>query len=288
VDLPAAVQSPIDLGYALLNWGSSQLGTGIWLVNLVCAALLVWGLWKVAVRQPNPWLVFVVAVPYLIIVVGMGYTRQAAAIGLAMVATSAFLEKRWWAFMFAMVGAAMFHQTAIILLPIFALSLSTNRYFSIAMILAVALILFQFLITEEEVSRMTEYYVTEEMKSQGAWVRVGMNVLPALLFLIKQRHFGFSDQERKLWRNISLCALLALVTLVIFDWSTLVDRLSLYFLMLQVVILGRLPWAIARESRDQLLLIAGVIMYSLAIQFVWLNYAVHAEFWIPYKTTLFS
>jgi hypothetical protein len=221
-------------------------------------------------------------------VVGMGYTRQAAAIGLAMVATSAFLEKRWWAFMFAMVGAAMFHQTAIILLPIFALSLSTNRYFSIAMILAVALILFQFLITEEEVSRMTEYYVTEEMKSQGAWVRVGMNVLPALLFLIKQRHFGFPDQERKLWRNISLCALLALVTLVIFDWSTLVDRLSLYFLMLQVVILGRLPWAIARESRDQLLLIAGVIMYSLAIQFVWLNYAVHAEFWIPYKTTLFS
>ena len=70
-----------DFGYQLLNWVARNLGAGLWVVNLTCASIFGWGLWRFAKIQQAPWLTLLVAVPYLVIVVAMGYTRQAVAIG---------------------------------------------------------------------------------------------------------------------------------------------------------------------------------------------------------------
>lgn len=81
-------------GYALVNWISYKIGGGIYLVNLVCGALFMYGLWKFCSREPNPILAFLIAVPYLVIVVAMGYTRQSVAIGLVLLAMYFFFEKK--------------------------------------------------------------------------------------------------------------------------------------------------------------------------------------------------
>ena len=49
------------------------------------AVPFTYGLFRICRQQPNPWLALVVATPFLIIVVGMGYTRQAAAMGFLMI-----------------------------------------------------------------------------------------------------------------------------------------------------------------------------------------------------------
>ena len=68
----------------LLNWFAGQNELGFWFVNTVCGGIFSYGLIAFARSQPRPWLALAVAVPYLIIVVAMGYTRQAAAIGFVM------------------------------------------------------------------------------------------------------------------------------------------------------------------------------------------------------------
>ena len=68
--------------YGALNWISALLGTGIYLVNGVCCALLGFGTISASMRFREPWLAVLIAVPYLLIVVGLGYVRQGAAIGL--------------------------------------------------------------------------------------------------------------------------------------------------------------------------------------------------------------
>jgi hypothetical protein len=73
---------------------AQQLGSDVWLVNLVCGLLTVWGVAALARREPQPWLALLIAIPYLIIVVGMGYTRQAAALGLVMVGLASLLNDR--------------------------------------------------------------------------------------------------------------------------------------------------------------------------------------------------
>ena len=79
----------IDPAYGALNWIAGQLGAGLWLVNLVCGLLFMFGLVRFARAQPNPWLAVAVAVPYFIIGVGMGYSRQAVAIALSMAGLAA-------------------------------------------------------------------------------------------------------------------------------------------------------------------------------------------------------
>ena len=61
-----------DPAYVTLNWISSELGGGVYLVNLFAAALFSWGLVSFCRAQPRPWLALAVAVPYLVTVVAMG------------------------------------------------------------------------------------------------------------------------------------------------------------------------------------------------------------------------
>jgi hypothetical protein len=66
------------------------------------------------------------------------------------------------------------------------------------------------------------------------------------------------------------------------EGSTAVDRLALYLIPMQLFVLGNLPHALSRGGTNRLILNA-VIASSIAVQFVWLNYAQHAEAWIPYR-----
>lgn len=73
-----------DPGYQLFNWAAHHLGLQIWSVNLVAATFFGWGLYRLCSVQPSPWLAFAVAVPYMVVVVAMGYTRQSMALGVLM------------------------------------------------------------------------------------------------------------------------------------------------------------------------------------------------------------
>ena len=73
-----------DPGYQALNWLVQEWNGEIWWVNSVSAAIFAWGLIRLCQNQPRPMLAVLVAVPYLIIVVAMGYTRQSIAIGILM------------------------------------------------------------------------------------------------------------------------------------------------------------------------------------------------------------
>lgn len=115
-----------DPGYYFLNWLATSLGANIAFVNVACAAIVIIGLTRFCREQPFPMLAYLVAVPYLLIVVSMGYTRQSAALGLAMIALSELANNRQKGFVFWVLFAALFHKSAVLLLPIAAVSASTN------------------------------------------------------------------------------------------------------------------------------------------------------------------
>jgi hypothetical protein len=272
-----------DPGYSALNWLALQLGADMWFINLICAGFFTWGLVRFTRQQPNPWLAMCVAVPYLIIVVAMGYTRQAVAIGFMLAGLSEFRHRhsmvRFGAYIIA---GALFHKTAIIILPIVAFAATQNRWLMIGLGGILGLILYYLLLNAGIDTLMTNY-VEAEYDAQGAAIRVSMNVLPAVIFLLFQRRFGLEDFDRKLWRNFSLAALGALALLLVMRSSVVVDRLALYLIPLQLVVFSRLPFAFAKGGKPNGLLTVGVIAYSATVQFVWLTSATHASYWLPYK-----
>lgn len=271
-----------DPGYGLVNWIAAQLGWQIWFVNLVCGAIFSWGLIKFARQQPNPWLAVLIAVPYLIIVVAMGYTRQGVAIGfilagLAGIERSSLLRFAGYAFL-----AALFHKSAVVVLPLVALAATQRRIIIVPMLLGTAVLLY-YLFLDAAVDRLVTNYVDAEYQSEGAAIRVAMNVPPAIIFLLFHKRFELAEQSRKIWRNLALASLAALVLLGLTTATTAIDRIALYLIPLQMFVLSRMPTAFGTRGGTNGMLLALVIAYSATIQLVWLNYATHATEWLPYR-----
>jgi hypothetical protein len=266
-------------GYQLLNWTIQGMGLRLWAVNLVCGSIFAWGLYRLCRIQPSPFTAMLVAVPYLVIVVAMGYTRQSVAIGILM-AGLASLSRNGSLLRFAIyvAVAALFHKTAVVAFPLAALTGRRGPLLNVLLVGSIGFFMYDFFL-EDSLANFMKNYVQAEYSSQGALIRVLMNFLPAILALTMGSRLGFSETERKLWRNFALASFALLVLVVVSPSTTAVDRIALYILPIQIAVLSRVPGGLMNELTGKLV----VVSYSLAVQFVWLNFAAHADFWVPYK-----
>lgn len=270
-----------DIAYGLLTWMSGKLTGSVYLVNLVCAGIFVLGLIHFANHSPRPWLAVAVAVPYLVIVVAMGYTRQGSAIGLVMFGLVALHKGQLRKFVGWIFSAALFHKTALILIPL-AIFSGRKKWLSILGVLLTGVLLFNLMLAEY-VDTLVAGYITDEYASSGAGVRIAMNILPALIFIIFRNRFELTESQKNFWTWMSLAAFVFLILLKVSPSSTAVDRVALYWIPIQLFIWSRVPSAMGRNSKSQFLWTIGVITYCFAVQFVWLFYAAHSLYWLPYK-----
>lgn len=270
-----------DPGYTLVAWLVAQFGGSVYLLNFLCALPLAFGTIRLSRRQPWPTLALLAAVPYLLIVVGMGYTRQSAAIGFAMLGLVALGDRRQRAFVAWILLAATFHKSAVLLLPIAALAATHHRAWTYFWVGVVTLIGTWVFLSDSADTLVQNYVVSDYAEaSQGAATRVLMNAVPSLLAVIFRRSLFPDDAERKLWVWMALISLACLPLLPIS--ATGVDRMALYFIPLQLVVFARLPRAV-KATHWRTLVVLGIIAYYAIVQFVWLNFASHAFAWLPYR-----
>ncbi|HHP7246257.1 MAG TPA: EpsG family protein [Elainellaceae cyanobacterium] len=270
-----------DPGYYVLGWLFVKIGGSIYWLNVFCAAILVSGTFRLANAQPRPWLALVIALPYLLIVVGMGYTRQAAAIGLVMWGLVALQNKRVVVFSVSVLCAALFHKTALLMLPIAALAHSRRRIWT-AVWVAVLFMLGFIVLLDDDVDALYSNYVISEyaFASEGAAVRLAMNAVAAVIFILFSRRLVNDRSERQLYWWLSWVTVACLPFLAISP--TAVDRIALYLIPLQLVIFSRLPDLAGRKNNRQTLYLSVIAYYAL-VQFVWLNFASNRSGWVPYE-----
>jgi hypothetical protein len=275
------MQELTDPGYYGLSWLLAQLGANIYALNLLCAIPLVIGMIVLARRQPMPWMALFAAVPYLLMVVGMGYTRQSAAIGFAMLGLSALGRGRAVAFVAWVLVGALFHKTAVLLLPIAGLAATRNRIWTLFWV-GVMTGVGTWLFLSDSSDNLWANYVQSDYAdaSQGAGIRVAMNVVPAVLMLWLRQRLVPDPLERRLWIWMSILSLACVPLLQLSP--TAVDRMALYFIPLQLFVFARLP-SVAPASRDRTLIVLGIVGYYTSVEYVWLNFAAMAYAWVPYQ-----
>jgi general stress protein CsbA len=272
-----------DPAYSLLNWVAARTGLGTYFVNTVCAAIFSWGLVVFCRAQPRPWLALVVAVPYLVTVVAMGYTRQGTAIGLAMLGLVALTERKLLRFAVFVVLAALFHKSAVILMPLAVLAGTRHRLWTVFWVV-LSTGLFYVLLLQDSVDVLQATYIEAQYQSQGAALRLAMNAVPAVIFLWLRHRFVMPQSERMFWTWMSLGALGFVGWLVVSPSSTAVDRVALYWIPLQLFVLSRLPDALGnRNGRNNGTWVRWVVVYSATVLFVWLVFATHSRNWLPYQ-----
>ena len=271
-----------DPAFVIFNLLSVKSGLGVYLLNTLSAVFFCWGLIVFCRAQPRPWLALTVAVPYLITVVAMGYTRQGVAIGVAMVAMTALGQGGILRFVLWIALASSFHKSAIILLPMAILANSRRRIFTLLWVGVTAAVLF-LLMVQEALTFLMGGYLEDAMQSSGAAIRLTMNAIPAALFLVLRKRFRLELEQRSFWTWMSLSALLLLALLFVSPSSTAVDRMALYWIPLQLFVLSRIPNALGLKDGKNVLWVSAVVGYSAMIHFVWLVYADTAFAWLPYQ-----
>lgn len=271
--------------YGLLNLVADRLGMGIWAVNIVCSVLFAWGLIRFAKLQPNPWLAIVVAVPFLAIVVAMGFTRQGAAIGLAMLALVALHNNSIRTSIFYVLLASTFHRSALVLIPLIGISNTQNRFQVLFFTLMASVLGYVFLL-DSAVDRYSTTYVEQVYQADGAAPRLAMNIIPALVVIFFSQRLRLEGAERRLWTAFA-CLGLLLNILLLFTASTVaLDRIGIYVIPMQMLVFSRLPLIFNPEGQPSKLITFGIVAYAAVVQFVWLNFASNAEYWLPYKFIL--
>lgn len=268
-----------DPAYMAVNWLGAQWGGGIYFVNLVCALLVMWGVATFARQQPLPWLALLVAVPYMLVVVAMGYTRQSVALGFELLALVALMNGQQRRFVFYVLCGALFHKSAVLLLPLAALATSEKKLVAVLWV-GLTTLLIGALVLFEHQQALWENYVVAGMVSEGGGIRVAMNVVPALLFLAFRKRLAATPLERRLWGWIALFSLLCIPLVGVA--STAVDRVALYFMPIQIYVFARIG-LLAYSRWGRTVLVTGVVLGYATTQWVWLHYATHAHCWLPYR-----
>lgn len=267
-----------DPGYMAINWLAAQLGGGIYMVNTICAIIVVWGVFSIAKQQPLPWLALSIAVPYLLVVVSMGYTRQSVAIGFVLLSLSALIDRRYIKFYILVFLATLFHKTAIVFFVLPSLLAERNRVFAISSGLIFIVIAYYLFVAHDFQSKW-EAYVTQQMYSEGGMIRLVMNSIPALLAIIFPNRL-FAGYFPRLWITLSFFSIFLLLAQQFA--STFADRFGLYVLPLQMVIFSR-AHRLVKDNIMRAFIVFFILCFYMIVLWVWLNYAKHAPFWIPYK-----
>ena len=271
-----------DPGHQFLNWLMYRWELGVYGTNVIYGTIFMIGLIKFSRLQTYPWIAMAVATPYLVTVVAMGYSRQGVAIGLFLWGVTYLNKGGFKTYIAFVLFAALFHKTAILLLPLGIFLYGKGLTLRLLMLIPIAYGAWDLLLADQQ-ENLWKNYVEAEMESAGAKIRVAMNLFPSLLFFMYRKEWKRSYDDYTFWFWIALGSVVSVF--LVGAASTAVDRVALYFIPIQLVVFARLPYLARKQIAPSVTKVLIVLMYALVL-FVWLNYATHAQYWLPYQNLL--
>ncbi len=276
-------------GYGLMFLISNYLGFGIVLLNLISAVIFISGLLFFCKNLKNSYLGLVSAYPYLIVVVSMGFITQACSIGLEMIAL-VFYERRKYILYYLLIGiASLFHNSALLLILIPLMDNLTrfkNKKSLALIIFFFGVFIFFYLNYFQNLFLEYEYFFTAGYNASGAIFKIVLTSIFAIIFVAKQKMFGFNKQQTNLGYSLSLNIFLILGYTFLTASTAATYRISLYFLPLVIMVSSALPYSrILRISvRDWKF---TLILINLLLLIGWFSLSYHSQYWIPYNNVLF-
>lgn len=270
--------------YGFFNWASYSLGWGLYGVNAACAVVFAYCLYKFAIDEPKPILLLSLAMPYLIIVTAIGYTRQGMAVGFFMLGLTFLRRYQPVRYIVCSLLAMGFHSSAVLLLPLVYFGISNKgqefmRYAKAAAIFTGLVVIS--LSFSEKIQGYSQFYIeSTRYQSGGAFQRSIQSGLAGIIFFLFNSKWDHYFQDRRYMVVIAIGAIAAVPASLYF--STAIDRLGLYLLPFQILVFSRFP-LFQKGKKSQGIATLGVILaYALSL-YVWLHHGSFAKvLWVPF------
>lgn len=276
-----------DSAYSLVNWLVGRAGGHVWHVNLICAAIFSFGLVTFCNMLPRPGLALLVALPTLIIITAMGYTRQSVSVGCIMLACYHFRGSIDWRWLGWLCLGLLFHKSTLLIFPAFVLAGSRNRWVSIVVGGGVLVGAF-LLVVAGGLGDTLALYLEGDIDSSGALPRIIVGVVSgAAFFMIRDRTEIFGEREQ-LFRNMAIMMIVMLPLYFMIPSRTIIDRVGILLVPFQSMAYAGLAASLWRRNpTHEIAFTMGiVVMYGILLG-IWLLFATFADYWIPYFNVWF-
>ena len=278
--LPEAVTLS-DPGYMLLTGMVSRVGLALPVANLVCAGIFATGLLKFVRIQPSPPLALAIAVPVLVAIVGLTTTRQSVAVGLLMWALALYVSGARRLPPLLLLGALLFHWTAVILLPLVPMMLA--RRFNHALVVFSAAVTGAVLaIALATVPALSERIAYLD-QSSGAPFRTGLTMAAAVILFLGWRRISLSEDERRVASFLTALGLFSAALIPVL--SVAADRLGFYAIPLQIIVFARLASLVSSEA-GRIAVRAAVAGTYVILLAGWLALSGYRACLVPYRSYL--
>jgi len=269
--------------YGLCNRFVYLAGGDIHLVNLICAIILLVCLFNFSrLVDLDSNLVLFIATPYILFVIGMGYTRQSVALGLVLNAVGYLRHRREGMFYFFVVLGTLFHYSAIVLILLWWLK-NFKRIALVVGLLAIASpVLFKFVSGGRY---MLLYFGNNAVQSHGVWMRLLLVFLGFLVIVSQKVRWARETQLRKvIFRGAIALGVLAIVG---FFLSTVADRICVYLSFIYLLGIGSVIRYAMRPFK--FLSVYFVVCLTYGLFFVWFGLSTFAASdWFPYGMAFYS
>lgn len=273
-----------DPAYSLLNFVSIKLGfQEIFFVNFICSTLVCLFLYLSFLKLRKYWYCLLIYFPYHILAVSLGYTRQSVAIAISIYSFILLLENKKIAFVFCVLLAALFHSSAIFFIIFLFLNiLNENKYLRLIYSYFSFIIIF-FVLYLSNKNQLNSYVSSEsEISSSGVLMRLSAHIIPVFIYFIYRKFLI----EKQLSVYLDYVLYLIFICFILsFSFSTLADRLNLYLVVFDLIVVCSLVDVIKTSNRR--LLIYSIVAYYSIFIFIWIYYGNYTiEAWLPYRNYL--
>lgn len=183
--------------------------------------------------------------------------RQSIAIGIVFYSYKYISERKLWKFIIFILLASLFHVTALFILPMYFILNSKShklKYFKVGIFIIIILIIFKnysLFLQKITTVELFNSYATYQLDTQ---IRIGTGIgqilirIPLILpiLLLRKKIINYNKPYEILIDMIMIEPFLAIFSYV----STYVDRMSLYFSIVYILILPTIPKVINKKLKS--------------------------------------
>ncbi len=274
-----------EIFWSILNVFAIQFNLGVIGVNIVTAIIFFSSLFVFNKKFTKNLYIYMLAFPYFIIVVSMGYTRQCLALSFLMFSlsiTGSFREIK--ILIFLLIGI-FFHNSLIFIsfLPFFFRPLIN---FNKIIILILLILLLSYLVLSSKIAfgYYFSYFLNQKVESSGAIFRVIFNFFPSVLYIYFSKNF-YKDNDFYIWLSLCLINLSFLVCLI-FNLlpSAMIDRYLVYTSLIQLVVYIKIFDLFKGHVRELIINCTSLFFFIFMIS--WFYFGNASINWTPYKFKL--
>lgn len=276
-----------NISYSVLMWLSYKLNLGIYGINLLLGFIFSLSLIIFCNNFPRPYLGLLVSFPFIILVVGMGFGRQGVALAFLMIALLNLFNNKKFMFALMILIGATFHQSVIIFLPFLILSFNYNKFAFIILSIILFPIIYIFYF-QNYFYEMINLYVVSNYESKGAFIRLLLNMIPSLFFILFKNQFKINNTERSTWLIFSVLNIILFILYFFVSGSAALDRISIYLTPIQILVFTYLPEILSKKRYLSKFIVFCIVFLYFTILYVWINFSINSVNWTPYKNILLT